>query len=460
MLSILAFCTLECWWLVQKYEMELDATCADMSAEIVNAADEIMSKRTWKLDENDNNSIKVTTNVEGGTTKYSGYVVAHRHIGDLDPAAYASVIAELVESGRADETIVDVIKFNDIEVEDADINTFTEALSRVRANIMSPFDPALMKAAVDSATGLDCRVDTLKMPGGRVWKAYIEPPANIFSRELRLTYPHNPLEGGAAVVTVDVPLQSALSGMALTFAVLLIVAILLITCLLCQLSVIHHQHKIADLQKGYTLTMLHELKRPLSSLKLLLSFLRNPKLTEDDRREAMSNASRETDNLATYFNKLRAITYNEASEIPLVPTSFPLSKAVDDSIAQQPDRCRIRKAGTEEITITAERQGVVNAICNLLENALKYTPDEVVIDWCLRNHDVEITVSDKGAGISDSDKKRIFDRFYRVAESAEAPGMGLGLTYVRQVAEAHGGSITVADNPGGGTIFLLKIPQI
>ena len=205
--------------------------------------------------------------------------------------------------------------------------------------------------------------------------------------------------------------------------------------------------------------MLHELKRPLASLKLMLSFLRNPRLTEEDRADAVNNASRETDNLGAYFNKLRAITYNEASEVPVSPTSFSLAEAVDQCIAQQSEPGRISKEGDSEAIVSAERHEIVNAICNLLENALKYSGEEVAIDWSLDKRHAEIRVSDRGPGISDSDKKLIFERFFRAEKAKGAPGMGLGLAYVRQVAQVHGGSIEAGDNPGGGTVFTLKIPQ-
>lgn len=460
-ISIFAFCGLEGWWLIQKYVTEIDGTAADMFVEIVKVADGMMTKREHKIDDGNSSFIKMSTTIKNDSTRYSGYVVIHKRIEDLDPAVYANVITELVESGREDEDIVEVIKFEDIEVVDADINAFSEALSRVRTQMATPFQPSLMKAAIDSAMNCDCIVDTMKVETGKVWKPRIHLPSSLLDPHLTVTYPYDPLQGGAVKISVKVPVQSALHDMLLTFAISLVVALLLVTCLLYQLAVIRQQRKIADLQKSYTLTMLHELKRPLASLKLMLSFLRNPKLTDDDRSDAMNNASREIDNLGAYFNKLRAITYNEASEIPVAPTSFSISKAVDDSITQQSAPRRIKKTPGEDRMIRAERQSIINVICNLLENALKYSDGEVTIYWEFTDAGgIEIKVLDNGPGISDSDKKRVFDRFYRTEKTKSAPGMGLGLAYVKQVAEAHRGSITVTDNPAGGSIFTLKIPQL
>lgn len=459
MLSIVAFCSLEGWWLVKRYQAVVNDASAEMFRRIVAVADETMRIGDSTNTGGNDAEIEMSTTIKDGSVRYSGSVAVHRRFEDLDTVVYAGVIADMVKNGRQDEDVLEVIRFYDIEVEDADINLFSEALSRVRTNETRPFSPALMKTAVDSALRCDCSVDTAKVAVGKIWKPKAELPDALFHPVLKVIYPCNPLKGGAVEITVDVPVHSAMNEMLLTFALSMVVALLLVTCLLYQLAVIRHQHKVADLQKGYTLTMLHELKRPLASLKLLLSFLRNPKLNDDDRTDAMNNASRQIDNLGACFNKLRTITYNEASEIPLVPTSFSLAEAVDDSIAQQSAPDRIIKAASADITVIAERQEIINVICNLLENALKYSDGEVSIGWYSGSRYVSICVSDKGSGVSDSDKKHIFERFYRAEKNRSATGMGLGLAYVRQVAEAHGGSVEVADNPGGGSVFTLKIPM-
>lgn len=459
-LSIVAFGTLEGWWLVQKYNSVINDTSAGISGQIISVADETMRTDDSRNPAGNDTDIRMSTSIQGDSVRYSGAVVIHRRFADLNPTVYADVIADMIKTGRQDEDVVETVVFNGIEVENADINTFAEALARVRRNEANPFSPAAMKSVVDKTLHCDCSVDTIRMPTGKIWKPVMELSSHFPHPTLKVIYPYNPLQGGAAVISLKVPVQAALNEMIWTFALSLLVATLLITCLLCQLSVIRHQHRIADLQKGYTLTMLHELKRPLASLKLMLSFLRNPRLTDDDKSKAMNNASREIDNLSAYFNKLRAITYNESAEMPLTPTSFSLAGAINDSIAQQATPDRIKKTATGDITLTAERQEIVNAVCNLLENALKYSAGEIAIDWSHNASTVAIRVSDNGAGIEDGDKKLIFDRFYRSERHKAAPGMGLGLAYVKQVAEAHGGSIEVADNPGGGSIFTLKIPQL
>ncbi len=98
------------------------------------------------------------------------------------------------------------------------------------------------------------------------------------------------------------------------------------------------------------------------------------------------------------------------------------------------------------------------AVSNLLDNAVKYSPDEAPIDIRLRGK--ELTVRDHGPGISEEDLPHIFDRFYRGAEARRRPGSGLGLAIVRQLAEQMGGAVAAEAAPGGGTLMRLRLPGL
>ena len=96
------------------------------------------------------------------------------------------------------------------------------------------------------------------------------------------------------------------------------------------------------------------------------------------------------------------------------------------------------------------------AIGNLLDNAAKWSPRGGTVE--VRVHDGELTVRDRGPGIPAEDRGHIFDRFYRADAARGRPGSGLGLAIVRQVAESHGGGVTVEAAPGGGALFRLRLP--
>ena len=120
--------------------------------------------------------------------------------------------------------------------------------------------------------------------------------------------------------------------------------------------------------------------------------------------------------------------------------------------------------GDGDLMIRADRMHLANIVCNLLENAIKYSREAVTIriDYRMREDGmVQITVADNGIGIAKADQRYVFDKFYR-SESAKdkaIPGIGLGLSYVKLLVEAHGGSISLDSTEGEGTTFTIVIPQ-
>ena len=118
----------------------------------------------------------------------------------------------------------------------------------------------------------------------------------------------------------------------------------------------------------------------------------------------------------------------------------------------------------DDLEIRADRMHLANIVCNLLENAIKYSREAVTIriDYQQRTDGLlQITVADNGIGIVKADQRYVFDKFYR-SESAKdqaIPGIGLGLSYVRLLVEAHGGTITFESIEGKGTTFTILIPQ-
>jgi two-component system, OmpR family, heavy metal sensor histidine kinase CusS len=112
-------------------------------------------------------------------------------------------------------------------------------------------------------------------------------------------------------------------------------------------------------------------------------------------------------------------------------------------------------------TITADRILFERAISNLVENALRFTPDGGAVGILLtkRNNHVEVSVSDTGCGIAPEHVPRVFDRFYRVDPSRSAEGTGLGLALVKSIAELHGGSVSLTSTVNRGTTVVLVFPS-
>ena len=113
-------------------------------------------------------------------------------------------------------------------------------------------------------------------------------------------------------------------------------------------------------------------------------------------------------------------------------------------------------------TIDADPEAISVALRNLVDNALKYAPDcpTVLVQWGIEKSHVAIRVRDRGPGIPASEKRAIFRKFVRgsAAEAANVKGSGVGLAMVRHIVAAHGGDVTLASEPGSGSVFTILLP--
>jgi len=136
---------------------------------------------------------------------------------------------------------------------------------------------------------------------------------------------------------------------------------------------------------------------------------------------------------------------------------------VDEIVEADVERARARfpvvhfNAHIEPTTVEGIPTRLERAVWNLLENAGKWTTSGSSVDVTLSNG--ELRVRDHGPGIAVEDREHVFDRFYRSAAARALPGSGLGLAIVREVAEAHGGSVTAEDAPGGGALLRLRFAR-
>ena len=120
------------------------------------------------------------------------------------------------------------------------------------------------------------------------------------------------------------------------------------------------------------------------------------------------------------------------------------------------DRPRVEfTTDLEETVVFGVRDRLERAIANLLDNAAKWSPPGGTVDVAVRGG--EVTVRDRGPGIADEDLPFVFDRFYRSPSARGLPGSGLGLAIVRQVADAHSGTVVAEHAPGGGTLVRLSL---
>ncbi|MEU9793697.1 HAMP domain-containing sensor histidine kinase [Streptomyces sparsogenes] len=195
----------------------------------------------------------------------------------------------------------------------------------------------------------------------------------------------------------------------------------------------------------------HELRTPLTSLRTNIALLRRfEELPPAARQELLADLTGETRELTDLVNELVSLAAGQRDDEPSVAT--PLGE-----VAHRAAGLARRRTG-REVTVTADdtvvegRAGALQrAITNLVENAAKFdeegtAPIEVVVR-CGR-----VAVLDRGPGVADEDRHRVFDRFYRAPGARSLPGSGLGLAIVREVAAAHGGTVFAERRPGGGAV--------
>ena len=172
--------------------------------------------------------------------------------------------------------------------------------------------------------------------------------------------------------------------------------------------------------------------------------------------------------MTSYFSKLRDITLSDAAEIPLVTSRFSLRSLIEECIGKQNitsgKEVKMDIVAVNDVEAWADRMHIGNIVCNLMENAIKYSRESVTvsIDYQQRTDGLlQISVADNGIGIAKADQRYVFDKFYRseTAKDKAIPGIGLGLSYVKLLVEAHGGTITFESTEGKGTTFTILIPQ-
>ena len=209
----------------------------------------------------------------------------------------------------------------------------------------------------------------------------------------------------------------------------------------------------------------HELRTPLAVLQNRLETLfRKPEATIMDVSESIASSLEEVRNMRFLTTNLLNLARRDDGikpELAEVPTSFFNTTFTNyEMIASENDRV-FRFENRIHRTIVTDQLLLKQLMTILFDNAIKYTEEDGEIDFMISATDrnLYLLVSDNGVGISAEDKKKIFDRFYRVdkARTRQKGGFGLGLSLAKQIVDALKGTITVKDNKPKGTIFEVKI---
>lgn len=205
----------------------------------------------------------------------------------------------------------------------------------------------------------------------------------------------------------------------------------------------------------------HELRTPLTAIRSIGETALQQQAVAPECRETIGSMLEETDRLVQTVESLLLLSRADSSALQKEPAEIGnlLADVVEFlSVLAEEKQQQILYERSTALTIPADPCMLRRAFLNLLDNAIKYSPEQSVIKVSLyRNADgaTVAEVADSGPGIPNDDKERIFDRFYRLdnGRSREKGGTGLGLSIVKAAVEAHGGTVSLEDAPAGGSVF-------
>jgi two-component system, OmpR family, sensor histidine kinase KdpD len=207
----------------------------------------------------------------------------------------------------------------------------------------------------------------------------------------------------------------------------------------------------------------HEFKTPLTSIKAAsTALLADEHAFTPETNELLSIINEETDRLNSLVTEAVRMSQIDAGKIRLERAAVSVEALLDPAIASFGNRAdgRIERVETA-IEIHVDREMILLALRQLIDNALKYSPPSTMIRlWADRRDDrVVIHVADQGPGIPEADRDRIFEKFFRRQKVRDkVPGSGLGLHIAREIARMHGGDLWVFASEGGGSEFCLALP--
>jgi signal transduction histidine kinase len=233
--------------------------------------------------------------------------------------------------------------------------------------------------------------------------------------------------------------------------------------------IVRRELALASMQAAFVASVTHEFKSPITSIRLLMERIAGGRLAAGDSPQRYFEAiAAETGRLEGLVNRLfeaqkvqtgqREYAFHPAAIEPLVQDA--VKRMRPQAEARHIDLVVQSAPGIPQLALDTE--SVSDAVRNLLDNAIKYSPDRAHVDVTLGVNDgrIELTVADEGIGVDPAEANRIFEPFYRSrrGDRANVHGTGLGLSLVKATVEAHGGTVRVRSDGARGSRFTLAFP--
>lgn len=224
---------------------------------------------------------------------------------------------------------------------------------------------------------------------------------------------------------------------------------------------VRREHEINKQQQNFLLSITHELKSPLASVKLYIQTIQKRELDREQQQIFLSNSLKDIERLDYLVENVLLSTKLENRAYQLPKEVFDLTDLVETIVDRlQKNACKTQVIKYEydgHFELNADKFAITNVVTNLIENAIKYSPPCAMILVKIKKEGSRLlfSVADHGEGIAAEEKKLIFNKFYRVGNEStrKTKGTGLGLYIVRTVLQKHNASIRVYDNEHSGSVF-------
>ncbi len=245
---------------------------------------------------------------------------------------------------------------------------------------------------------------------------------------------------------------------------------IILFCFAYTIQVIFVQKKLSEIKTDFINNMTHEFKTPIATISLAADSITSPRILNNAEkvRRFTEIIKQENKRMNAQVEKVLQMAVIDRRDFQLKMTGVNMHDVINQAVSNA--RLPVEKKGGEVTTeLKAEKSlvegdltHVSNIINNLLENANKYSPEAPIISVHTKNvpNGVQVTISDKGIGMTKEARKHIFDKFYRVhtGNIHDVKGFGLGLSYVKAMITAHKGQIDVKSELGKGSSFILFFP--
>ena len=233
----------------------------------------------------------------------------------------------------------------------------------------------------------------------------------------------------------------------------------------------YNQRKIDEMKTNFINNMTHELKTPISTIRLETCYLtENMETPECDTKHHIEVIHDENERMLRLVEAVLRNSRMARKKFTLKYTEIDINQLLTDEV--QRAQVRLSDAGgsssedytAEKVTVYGDQDHLSNMISNLIDNAIKYSPKNptVKVSTAIEGKYIRISIADNGIGISKEDRRHIFENFYRVStgDRHDVKGFGIGLNYVMQVVKAHKGKIGIESELGKGSTFIIRLPRV